>query len=958
MRRLAVALAACAMLLGSAAHAATDADPKLLDEIEALIDRASTRGLDAGEMNRLHSMIVRAEDQVRASWSAATLDEINTSRTGRLWKKGNGAILKEMQRKSAAGTGTLGFLPSGKGFEDPAFDPRSSDYDATVLGARSGEGAEKFTKAAPGDFLERRKFTVMSGDGNFYRYRGGADTAYQAMSAGQVEAARQKTIRQMAGAADAGGGYLSRGAVAGLEAQIREGKYGGQVTFFDGGGRPLGRMHVSRLGSLAERFGVVEAHYGDVLGMASDNHAQLANYLAQKGAVGGSAKVLQRQSKVIEQLSEDLRRGLTGDASVAKALKDADALADALKKGVSADEALKKLGLTAEDFTRQADAISRRVMQAAGADLARSAGAVADPAARTGARLMLEQNVLSAIVNAGGIEQFRAQHAGNRALLALADGVEKGYGAGTVAGLAERRAKAIAAGVEGAARSAGIPEKALANMLDTAADAGKSTAKAASRTARGAMAALVSGVGIDAAYAAYYLANGNYMDAANSLIEGGITYAMPAAAIALLAKDLTRLGMQFAVDHYTSGYRDKRLEQTWAHVRDVVAAEHFDEFAKELGSAVTWQDLMPYAELLLQESGGLVRLHGLESETQALLAQQLFEMRHRVMDQYLASRYFEQYLEARMKNQAWEREREDEIARDVLASLEHDKAERRPAPRDKEKEKEEETEKDRKEAEKPKTAEREPKKKRAWDEPRQEALVPAPPAGEKPARRRAWDEPEAQERARKGAPPQSAPPAPPVTGRVVPWAEATPRSVCLAYQGLLLRKPVHDRLKNVTNVRATGEPRVTADGRCALSLTGQWYEYPDGRTIRVIGDLGIAVPVDQARRTLERHEPASGTVSAPAPPPAPAQPPKAVSAPLDDTAACELYQRNYLKWFPLAVLALDVKKGRAAVVDGRCVMTFPQVVSTAESVAPGTAKPPRVIEVPMARVRQRLAEGG
>lgn len=933
-------LGACVLMTALAsvpAFAAMDADPKLLDQIEALIDRATTRGLDAAEMNRLHGAITAAEDQVRTAWAGAGLDEINASRTGRLWKKGNAAILGEMQRKSAAGTGTLGFLPSGKAFEDAAFDPRSSDYDATVLGAKSREGAEKFAKAAPGDFLERRKFTVVSGDGNFYRYRGGADTATQTMSASQAGAARQNAIRNMTTAADAGGAYLSRGAVAGLEAQILEGKYAGKVTFVDSSGKTLGRMHVSRLGSLAERFGVMEARYGDLLGMASDNHAQLANYLAQKGTVGGSAKVLQRQAKVIELLPEDLRRSLKADAAVAKALSDADAIADAMKKGVSPAAAMKTLGLTAEDFTRQAERISQRVMQIAGEDLARSAGAAADPALRSGARLMLEQNVLSAIVNAGGIEQFRAQHAGNKALLALAGDVEAGYGAGAVAQLAERRGKAIAAGVELAARSAGVPEKAIADLVDTAADAGTASAKAAAKTARGAMAEVVAGVGIDAAIAVYHLTNGNYMDAANSLIEGGITYAMPAAGMALLAKDLAKLGMQLTVDHYTSGYRDKRLEQTWTHIRDTVAAEHFDLFAKELGSAVTWRDLMPYAETLLQESGGFVRLHGLEAETQALLAQQLFEMRHRVMDQYLAARYFEQYLDARIKNQAWERERQEEIEREVLASLARDKAEQREKAEKKE------------EVEKPKTVERAPKKPRAWDE-QQQALLPTPPVSPKPPRR-AWEEPASAPGTRPGTaampPPSPTTPSAPVTGHVVPWAEATPRSVCLAYQNLLLRKPVHDRLKGVTNLRVTGEPRLTADGRCALALTGQWYEYPDGRTIRTIGDLGIAVGVDEARRTLELHDPATGQVSAGAPPPE-AQASTTASR-SEDAKACGRYARDFAGWMRNSAIGPthDVEAYTASVVDDRCVISFPS----------RSGGRPAVYADPMPQVRQRLTQG-
>ena len=58
---------------------------------------------------------------------------------------------------------------------------------------------------------------------------------------------------------------------------------------------------------MAERFGVVENRLGDVLGMAADNDAQLANYLTQKGQILGSAKVLQRQSEVVARLPQNLR---------------------------------------------------------------------------------------------------------------------------------------------------------------------------------------------------------------------------------------------------------------------------------------------------------------------------------------------------------------------------------------------------------------------------------------------------------------------------------------------------------------------------------------------------------------------------------------------------------------------------------------------------------------------------
>ena len=850
-----VALAMTCPLGSSAAAAVADADPKLLDEIQALVTQASDRGISPAEMERLHARLSQAEDQVKQAWQGASLAEINDSRTGKLWKEGNSAILAQMQRRAATGTGTLGFLPSGKSFTDVDFDPRTSDFDATVLGPRSGQGVENFVKAAPGDFLDRRKFTVMSGDGNFYRYRGGADTAGRGMTEVQIAAARQKVVRQMGAAADAGGGYLSRGAVAGLEASIAEGKYAGKVTFVDSTGKTLGQMHVSRLGSLAERFGVVDADAGDLLGMATDNQAQFANYLSQKGNLAGSAKIVSRQASVIDRLPDDLKRTLKDDPAIRKTLRDADAIADALKKGADPAGALKAANVSAEEFVKQAESVSRRVIKAAGDDLARRSAAAMDPALRTGGRLMLEQNVLGAIVNAGGIEKFRAQHAGNQALLALAGDVEKSYGGKAVAGLADRRQQALSAGLETAARKAGVSEKVLAGMLDVAA-----TSKAGARTARGVLAGVVAGVGIDAAIATYHLSNGNYEDAAIALAEGGASYAMPAAGVALLARDLTKLSMQFAVERFTGGYRDKRLQQTWEHIQNVVIADHYEEFAKSMVGHADWQTPMPYAEELLQEAGGFVRFHGLEAEVQRELAQQLFAIRHDVWRQYVTAKQFELYLQARAYNEAYDRKREQRIEGEVLASLQRDDAATKTTD-DKAGANSRDPEKDKKD--KP-GAER-PDRKRAWDQPQQQqqALAPggtAPPPGSD--RPRAWDnapgagKPAQPERPQAPSLPQTSGP---TTGTVVPWAQATERSVCLAYQNLALRQtgePVHARLKGVQNLHATVEAEVRG-GRCLLAISGQWYEYPDGRTIRTIGNPLQSVTIEEARRTLEKLDPTS-----------------------------------------------------------------------------------------------------
>lgn len=855
-------LAALAMLchLSSiAAAAVADADQKLLDEIQALVNQASDRSISPAEMERLYSKLNQAEDQVKQAWQGASLAEINASRTGKLWKEGNSAILSQMQRRAATGTGTLGFLPSGKSFDDVDFDPRSSDFDATVLGPKSGQGVNNFVKAAPGDFLDRRKFTVMSGDGNFYRYRGGADTSGRAMTDAQLASARQKTLRQMTSTAGASGGYLSRGAMAGLEAQVAEGKYGGKVTFVDSTGKILGKMHVSRLGSLAERFGVIDDSAGDLLGMATDNHAQFANYLSQKGGLGGSAKILSRQANVIEKLPEDLKRTLKDDPAIRKALRDADVVSDALKKGVNPVEAMKAARISPDEFVKQAESISQRVIKAAGDDLVRRTAAATDPALRTGARLMLEQNVLAAIVNAGGVERFRAQHAGNKALLNLATDIEQSYGAKAVAGLVDRRQQALMTSLETAAKKAGIPEKVLAGMLGVDA---ASTAKAGAKTARGSLAAMVSGMGIDAAIATYHLANGNYEDAAISLAEGGVSYAMPYAGLVLAARDLTKLSMQFAVERMTGGYRDKRLQQTWEHIQNVIVAEHYDEFAKHMVGHSDWQTLMPYAEELLQDSGGLVRFHGLEAEVQRELAQQLFDIRHDVWRQYVTAMEFQRYLEARAFNEAYDRERERRVEGEILAALKRDDA---TASASDEKAKDKDPDKDTKD----KPGAEQPDKKRAWDQPlqqQQQALAPGstPPSG--PDKPRAWDiapgtgKPAQPERP---APPSSSSASGPATGTIVPWSQATERSVCLAYQNLVVRNPgpqIHARLKDVQNLRATGEVEVR-DGRCLLAISGQWYEYPDGRTIRTIGNPLQSVSIDEARRALEKLDPTTGKVT-------------------------------------------------------------------------------------------------
>lgn len=662
--------AVLALVLAATAVAAADvkdADPRLLDQIEALARRAHTEKLSGGELERLHKMIVQAEDQVIASWHGASLDDINASRTGKLWKQGNASILGQMRSQAAVSTGTLGFMASGKSFEDAAFDPRSSDFDATVMGPRSAEGAAQFVKAAPGDFLDRRKFSVMSANGNFTRYRGSPETALQPLTPEQMAAVRKKAVAQMDAAAAVGGGYVSRGSVAGIESKIAVGEYGGQVTFYSSAGHRMGEMPLSKFGSMAERFGIVENQLGDVLGMAADNHTQLMNYLVQKGMVAGSAKVLQRQGDVIARLPTELRNELLNDPEIAKALRDADQVSDAIKKGKSAAKAVSDLGLSPEAFAKRAQSISERVVQSAGRDFARVVGTGADDAARTGTRLMVEQNVLGAIVNAGGIDQFKAMHANNKVLLALADSVGKDYGTKVVGQLANRRVSAIQSGIETAARKAGIPAAELRAMLG----GGTASAKSAVTAARGMAGEIVVGMGIDAAIATYQLSQGDREGAARSLVEGGIISAMPQVGLAVLAKEMTKLAMQLAVERATAPYKDSRLAKTWPDVMDAIANNQ-DKVVTSISGAFSPDDLMDEADQFLKGSSGYVVFPGLEKEVQAEFARQLFAIRFQVRDAYLANEYFKKYVELKAWNEEWDRQQQETLMAKLDQQLKHD----------------------------------------------------------------------------------------------------------------------------------------------------------------------------------------------------------------------------------------------------------------------------------------------
>jgi hypothetical protein len=666
-RVLGAVLALVLVATAVAAADVKDADPRLLDQIEALASRAHSEKLSGGELERLHKMIVQAEDQVIASWHGASLDDINASRTGKLWKQGNAAILGQMRSQAAAGTGTLGFMASGKSFEDAAFDPRSSDFDATVMGPRSAEGAAQFVKAAPGDFLDRRKFSVMSANGNFTRYRGSPETAFQTLTPEQMAAARKKAVAQMDAAAAVGGGYVARGSVAGIESKIAAGEYGGQVTFYSGAGHRMGEMPLSKFGSMAERFGIVENQLGDVLGMAADNHTQLMNYVVQKGMVAGSAKVLQRQGDVIARLPTELRNELLKDPEIAKALRDADQVSDAIKKGKSAAKAVSDLGLSSEAFSKRAQSISERVVQAAGKDFARVVGTGADDAARTGTRLMVEQNVLGAIVNAGGLDQFKAMHANNKALLAMADSVGKDYGTKVVSQLANRRVSAIQSGIETAARKAGIPAAELLAMLG----GGTVSAKTAVTAARGMAGEIVAGMGIDAAIAAYQLSQGDREGAARSLVEGGIISAMPQVGLAVLAKEMTKLAMQLAIERATAPYKDSRLAKTWPDVMDAIANNQ-DKIVTSISGAFSPDDLMDEADQFLKGSSGYVVFPGLEKEVRAELARQLFAIRFQVRDAYLANEYFKKYVELKAWNEEWDRQQQEKLMAKLDQQLKRD----------------------------------------------------------------------------------------------------------------------------------------------------------------------------------------------------------------------------------------------------------------------------------------------
>ena len=112
--------------------------------------------------------------------------------------------------------------------------------------------------------------------------------------------------------------------------------------------------------------------------------------------------------------------------------------------------------------------------------------------------------------------------------------------------------------------------------------------------------------------------------------------------------------------------------------QNVVIAEHYDEFAKHMVGHTDWQTLMPYAEELLQDSGGFVRFHGLEAEVQRELAQQLFAMRHDVWRQYVTSIAFQRYLEARAFNEEYDRKQERRLAGEIQAALERDELVVRP----------------------------------------------------------------------------------------------------------------------------------------------------------------------------------------------------------------------------------------------------------------------------------------
>ena len=667
MRRSLSAIAALVLTV-SAAHAAgvVEADDKLLVSIESLIKRSKTEKLSSGELNQLHSLVVQAEDKVMPSWRGASLDEIAKSKTGQLWKEGNTAILDQVQRTVAQRTGTLGFMPSGKSFMDNAFDPRSSDYDLTVLGPRSPAGAEEFEKAAPPGFLERRKFSVMSADGNFTRYRGSPETAGKPLTVEQMKAGRDKGMMQTATQADSTGSYLSRGSMGHLESQVASRKYAGEVTFYSSVGDRIGTMPLAKFGSMAERFGVVENHLGDVLGMAADNDAQLANYLTQKGQILGSAKVLQRQSEVVARLPQNLRDELMKDRQFARLLQDADEVSAAMKTGMSAAEAIKKTGLTEEEFTRRARAASERVVQAAGRDLVLNVGPGADAAARTGARLMVEQNLLGAIANSGGVDRFRELHAGNKPLLTMLDDVARAYGEDNVAKLAQRRAAALAGGgVAAAAWNAGIPEAALLDLIrDPASVAGKAAAK----TARGMVAEMVAGMGIDVAIATYQLMHGDGEGAARSLAEGGITYMMPQAGLALVVKDLVRASMELAVEQLIVGpLVDARVARVWSELGPAIV-ENRDNIRSMITGATSPNDqaLMNMLEEHMQNAG--LNSRELDPKVRKVLIDQLFAMR----GQLIAEEKFAEESQKRAKAAELQRKIEDTSARNTMIAVSAD----------------------------------------------------------------------------------------------------------------------------------------------------------------------------------------------------------------------------------------------------------------------------------------------
>jgi hypothetical protein len=167
------------------------------------------------------------------------------------------------------------------------------------------------------------------------------------------------------------------------------------------------------------------------------------------------------------------------------------------------------------------------------------------------------------------------------------------------------------------------------------------------------------------------LSQGDREGAARSLVEGGIISAMPQVGLAVLAKEMTKLAMQLAIERATAPYKDSRLAKTWPDVMDAIANNQ-DKIVTSISGAFSPDDLMDEADQFLKGSSGYVVFPGLEKEVRAELARQLFAIRFQVRDAYLANEYFKKYVELKAWNEEWDRQQQEKLMAKLDQQLKRD----------------------------------------------------------------------------------------------------------------------------------------------------------------------------------------------------------------------------------------------------------------------------------------------